>query len=41
MVEPTAVEDKIAVHKQSLAEKIAVLRGISPAVPSEYINRRL
>lgn len=40
MVEPTATADKIAVHKQSLAEKIAVLRGISSAVPSGYMKRR-
>lgn len=40
MVEATATADKIAVHKQSLAEKIAVLRGISSAVPSGYMKRR-
>lgn len=38
--EPTATIDKIAVHKQSLAEKIAALRGVSSAVPNEYLKRR-
>ncbi len=40
IAEPMTTTNKITVHKQSLAEKIAALRGISSAVPSEYINRR-
>lgn len=39
--EPTDTADKIAMHKHSLVEKIAALRGISSAVPNEYINRKI
>lgn len=38
--EPLTVEDKISAHKQSLAEKIAALRGISTPIPSGYIHRK-
>ena len=37
-IEPTTTTDKIATHKQSIAEKIATLRGISSVVSSEYYN---
>lgn len=39
-MEPATTIDKIAVHKKSLAEKIAALRGISSPVPNSYINRK-
>ncbi len=38
-IEPTEITDKIAIHKQTVAEKIAALRGIS-TMPGQYLNRR-
>ncbi len=38
-VEPQNTADKVAVHKQSVAAKIAALRGVS-TMPGEYLNRK-
>lgn len=38
-VEPQSTADKIATHKQSVAAKIAALRGVS-TMPGEYLNRK-
>ena len=38
-VEPQSTADKVAVHKQSVAAKIAALRGVS-TMPGEYLNRK-
>lgn len=38
-VEPQNTADKIATHKQSVAAKIAALRGVS-TMPGEYLNRK-
>lgn len=38
-IEPTNISEKIATHKQTVAEKIAALRGIS-TMPGQYLNRR-
>jgi hypothetical protein len=38
-IEPTEITDKIATHKQTVAEKIAALRGIT-ATPGQYLNRK-
>ena len=37
--EPTNTADKVAMHKQNLAAKIAALRGISN-MPGDYLNRK-
>ena len=38
-IEPTNISEKIATHKQTVAEKIAALRGIT-AAPGQYLNRK-
>ena len=38
-VEPQSTADKVAVHKQSVAAKIAALRGVS-TMPGQYLNRK-
>lgn len=38
-VEPQNTADKVAVHKQSVAAKIAALRGVS-TMPGQYLNRK-
>lgn len=38
-IEPSEITVKIATHKQTVAEKIAALRGIS-TMPGQYLNRK-
>ena len=38
-IEPSEITAKIATHKQTVAEKIAALRGIS-TMPGQYLNRK-